>query len=731
MKHRNSLCAYPDPVTPRASPENLAQVDYDPFYIMPASLPPAPRVFATAAHLERARQRLAAGIPVDVQCLARLVSACQLDESLPELKADRPNPDWGGPLLPLLQTAFFNALAWRLNDDARHRERALEALRCAAQASAGKTDWNGNEHNEAWAAGRAYDLLAGSGLALADNRAFRGLLKVLLKAMNKANHRSCNNHNSMQMAGRMTLAAALGDRQAIHDVFYGCKRGGRWRYGMIHLLRHDFLSDGLHWEGCAGYHMLVMMMVCECFTIMEHLGVDLWRRGWPALMQDDGFDEHRGWGPKGDKTLMAAFDGMLCQVFPNGDYSLLHDNGLGNLRGASVWWNVFGKAFEVYGEPRYAWALKHINGGVPATASGPVPKWFESKAFCVDFVRLEARDLPAGESPLMRERAISLVGRQQAGCSLFPVSGNAVLRSDPLDEQAPAAFLYWGPHWAGHRGPAALHLDLYALGQRITDAPPVGSSGYTDPRHLTWRRATLAHNTVTVDERPMFPFDFETTSIYECDHWRDTISDGVLESFQAGAGVKAVRASNDNVYRGVKLDRTVAVTREFVLDVYRVTAAQPRLLDWAIHCHGRFAALKDKATPVDLGQQPGYRHLSKARMLPPQGGWVSLPFKVDKAQACCSLWLGGAPEARVIMADDLDRGEELPYGALRSYGPQTCLLVRSRAASALFVSLWSFGAEVAGKAVRGGAGEDVTVELQVGGQVQRWCFPAHGEVVRK
>jgi hypothetical protein len=705
----------------------LARVDYDPFRVMPDRLPPAPRVFATAAHLKRARQRLEQGSVVDRHCLDSLVRMCRLDEPLPELQTANEHPDWGGPLMPWLESAFNNALVWRLTDDPRHRARAIDALRRSVHACTQITSWTGHENNEARAAARAYDLIVTGGLDKADNRAFRAMLRTLIKAVDHAGHRSCNNHNSMQMSARLSLAAALGDRQAIHDSFYGCQRRGRWRYGLIHLLRHDFLADGMQWEGAPAYHMLVVMMACESFTIMEHLGVDLWHRAWPSLMQDDGFDDHRGWGPKGTKPLTAAFDAMLYQVFPNGDYSLLHDSGLGNLRGAGAWSNVLGKAFEVYREPRYAWALRQINRGVVASAGGPVPAWFAEDRFVADFVRLEMRDFPVGENPLGGDRALSLTGRHEAGCSLFPTHGSALLRSDPLDERAPAAYLYWGPHWSGHRSPAALHMDIHALGWRVTAAPHLYDAGYGDPRHKTWFRSTLAHNTIAVDERSMFPYDFDGASLWECDHWRDTISDGVLESFQPGKDLKAVRASNDNVYSGMKLDRTVAVTRDGVLDVFRVTAGQPRLLDWVVHCLGLFRAFPTSET-VDMGSQPGYRHLEGARMLPAQRGWATLPFTLGEAPACCSLWLDGAPDARLIVADDPAPCQRKPYGELNVPLPRTSLIVRTRAASALFVSLWSFGSDVTGGAVRGQAGTDVTVDLSIKGRSQRWRLPLRGEV---
>lgn len=718
---------YPDPITPRAHPDLLAQVDYDPFDIMPTTLPSAPRVFTTGPQLERARQRLAQGNATDQDCLARLITACELDEALPSAAPPTEHPDWGGPLLPWLQAAFHNALAWRVTDDVRHRTRALEAMRLAAQGCADTPAWNGYETNEANAAGRAYDLLATPELEAEDDRRFREMLNALMTAQDFGNHRGCNNHNTMGMAARMSVAVALGDRQAIHDVFYGTQRGGQWRYGMIHTLRHDFLADGMQWEGTAGYHNLVLGMVCECFTMMEHLGVDLWHREWPALMQDDGFDEHRGWGPKGMKALTAAFDALLYQTFANGDYSLLHDQGLGNLRGAQPWWPVFNKAFEVYGEPRYAWALRQINDGKIATAGGAMPKWFAGERDAPRFVRLEGRDLPAGENPLATDRQLSLTGRHVAGCSLFPSHGSAVLRSDATDENALGAYLYWGPHSAGHRAPAALHLEVHAGNQRITNAPHLYADGYQDPRHLTWARTTIAHNTVTIDQESMFPYDFPSESLWECDHWRDTISDGKLLCFQPGPDFQAVRAANDNVYRGVELDRTVVLTPQYLLDVYRVTAERSHLLDWAMHCHGKFAAAPD-SEPIDLGQNRGYRHLEDARIQPQDGPWLTVPFQLDTLAARADIWLG-TPKAKLILAHDPEPDSRRPAGDQTDPEPRTSLIVRTETNSALFISVWSFNNIAAtGGEVTGSADADVTVEIAAGSHSSRWSLPLSGDV---
>lgn len=718
---------YPDPITPRAHPDLLSRLDYDPFKVMPARLPSAPRVFTTSQRIDRARARLQAGSVVDRDCFDRLVAACELDKPLPPLPPVDGPPDWGGPLLTLLRPAFHNALAWALTDDARHRERATDALRRVGLACP-YYGWTGHEHQEAELAARTYDLLAASGLSPADDNHFRDMLWVFLAGLDKAEHRGCNNHNSMNLAGRLAVGVALSHHQTIHDSWYGCQRAGQWRYGLIHILRHDFLADGMQWEGTMGYHKVVLRNIAECLTIMENLGVDLWRREWPSTLQDEAIDEFRGWGPKGHKPLTAAFDAFIYQAFGNGDYTLLHDEVLGNLRGAGAWWRLFNKAYEVYREPRYAWALRHINRGQVATAEGPVPVWLEDSFGAMEFVRLEERDFPAGEEPFSQDRRLSLSGRHQNGCSLFPANGSAILRHDPSDANAPGARLYWGPHWAGHRSPAALHLDIHAHGRRLTTAPHLAQAGYDDPRHLTWIRTTIAHNTVTLDQQPMFPYDFPTQSLWECDRWRDGISDGTLELFQTTAAFKAVRASNDNVYPGANFDRTVVLTGDYLLDVFRVMADRPRLMDWAMHCHD-LNLDTGAGDAIDLGQNVGYRHLTNGRLHPKDGGWATLSLGSAGEQA--HIWLDGAPESQLILAQDPEVDGRTPIGDANPPQPRTSVIVRSRTAQALFVSVWNFSEAAATPvAVEGDAGTTVKIEVRTKDGTAVWTLPLEGEVTQ-
>lgn len=711
---------YPDPITPRAFPEILARLDYDPFHVMPEGFGAAPRVFTSGAQIERARGRVAAGVPADTEGLRQLLTSCRLGEPLPGYKDEGGPPDWGGPLLPWLNLAFRNALAAHLTGDGRHRERALEAMRLAAAGAERISRWTGHEHNEAIAAARAYDLLAASPLNPDDDNAMRGMLWLFHHGLDYLDHRACNNHNVMNATGRLAIAVALGRRQWVHDTFYGCLSQGRWRYGLVHTLRHDFLADGMQWEGTVGYHQLVLGLVCECFRMMERCGVNLWRRQWAQSLKDEGFDEHRGWGPKGSKSLAAAFDALLYQAFTNGDYSRLHDSGEKNLAGTCCWWTVFNTAHEVYGDARYAWALKRINGGKAASADQASPPWLSGNHAGLEFVRIEAREYPEGESPFATDRDFAPAGRHVAGCSLFPVHGAAILRADPADPAAPGVHLYWGRHWSGHRSPAALHLDIHAFGRLLTSTPFV-SLGYRDARHLTWNRTTIAHNTVTVDESPMFPYDAEGDSIWEYDLWRDSVSDSTLESFQASAAFSAVRVSNDNVYPNVRLERSVLLTREYVLDIYRVKAQRERKLDWALHGSEDMRFEAGKGEQVDLGSRRGYRHLARAVRQETGAEWTVLPYRVGEASGQVALWMGGSPQMSLILATDpVPEGSELPAHS-------STLMLRTASAEATFAAVWSFDARrPVTAAIRDDAGA-LRIDLASSRGRESWRLPQAGE----
>ncbi len=708
--------AYPDPVNPKSDPILLQTVAYDPFQLMPAGLPEHPRVKFSGARLARARARIAAGEPADAAGYAALLADCGRAEPLPESIA-HPDPQQG--LAGIVNTAYKNALVFLLNGQEAHRICALAALRLAADAVA-RQPWGGFDGGGFGTLAAAYDCLAATQLTAEDAARFSALLLSMVPVLDGFSHRGCNNHNAGIQLARLAVGAALGRQDLIHDALYGLERGGKWRYGFIHLLRHDFLADGMHWEGSLGYHLCVLNAVAEAATILENCGVDLWRKELPALMQNDAHDEHRDYGPRGRKCLQAACDIFFYQMFPNGDYSILHDQILGNLRGVGCWWPLMPKAFEVYGDPKYAWLLNRIIREYPDARSS-LPPWLRGSD--AEFIRLETRQYPAGDFALSREARISLTGRQEGGCTLLPAYGAAILRPEPDRPDSLAASLYFGPHNAGHRSPAALHLEIHAGGQRITQAPHIYEAGYADPRHLLWNRTTIAHNTVTMDERAMFPFDFDTNSPWEWDIWRDNISDGELLAFQPRETWKTVRARNGNVYPGIQLDRTLAVTPDYLVDIYRVLGSEPHQYDWAVHCHGDFQRPAE-AEPASLGDKRGYRYLTDAWADPVRRGWAEVPFQVGQIAARCRIRMPEGQDARLVLARDPLPDKRTPIGDSLPPLPRTTIMVRTRAAQALFLSVWNFdGRQLAPELESGTADADIRLRVRRAGGAERWVFP--------
>jgi len=715
--------------------DRLQDVSYDPFGLMPRDLPPHPRVLLTRERLARTkrliRERKWARTAMD-RLIASARSLSGLPDTLPVPADPRLNAE-------IIRHALHNGLAHLLTGRARYRNSALAAFRLLAVAylqwpilpdGARAYAYSLADTRMTVEIGQTYDLLAAAGLDGRDDGLFRELLAGTRQTFHAQPHRTCGNHNTWGLVAGLSVAIAAGDRQWVHDALYGCDGGGGWRYGLVHQLRHDILSDGLQWERGPGYHFYTLMGLVEMAWMLRNVGVDIWHVKPPTATDSDGQDLHRAYGPEGEtKCLKAAFDAPLYATFANRDLSLLHDSGLANLRGVWVWGPIYELAYEAYRDPRYAWVLNVVDREYPEREHRGLPMSLHASRGVADFVRLNRVNFRAGRFSLTRDCAFSLTGRHVHGCTLFATTGQALLRAGRPDEMAPAAYMFWGPHSAGHQSPASLHVDLHAQGRRLTDAPRSG--GYEDSLHLTWVRTTIAHNTVTVDERAMFPCDQESESIWEADSWRERPSDGTLELFQPEGPFKAVRASNANVYPDVRLDRTVILGRRYVLDVFRVLSSDEHLYDWAMHCLGR-ACVPAEARETQLGERRGYRHFSNARELPGTARDVTLEWAFEGRTTHAQLVVPAG--GRVVLAEDPDGSKGQNLGELRLCWPRSTVVVRARGRSVLFASLWQWAPRVEPQAclrrVEGGPDEDVSLEVSGDTAVTTFRLPMRPPVVR-
>lgn len=728
---------YPDPTTPKADPEAVMRLDHDPFHLIPADLPPHPRVLARPDRIARFQQE-PSRFPWRNRALERLTEVAGILHDLPEkpdITADRARN------LRIMRGVESTALLGLIRRSPAGRARALAGMRWLARAYLA-TPASGAAHaaphdiaETAFCrdAAIAYDLLAATGLSEADDALFRALFQAMIRVLDANGHRDCGNHGTWSQVGRLAIGSALGDRQIIHDAMYGSMSAGKWRYGLMHALRHDFLADGWHWERVLGYHVFTLMVMTDAVDLLQGLGIDLWRRDWPAAEQNDLHDLHRGYGPPGSRrSLKPMFDVVIYQMMGRGDYSLLSDSRLVNVRGLGIWGTLFNLAYEAYRDPAYAWLLNRLESdplpravpGLPATLQGQADSVAISP---LDFIRVSQARYPRPVQPWAHNRSLGSCGRHADGISHFPIQGSAVLRARPSHIETPAAYLFWGPHSAGHQSPAALHLDVHDGTQPMTTAPTMFNS-YDDALHLKWIRTTVAHNTVTVDERPMFPYDFDGTSIWEADTYRDRISDGECLGWGRCGAARYVRSRNAQVYPGVILDRTVLLAGDYLLDIFRVISRESHRYDWAVHGAGMPEVRG--AQPVSrVGTGRGYEHLARPMRVPVTGRYSLVEWVQAKRYRRWMIW---TPRGReLFLGTDPSYAKAPILGGVTPMPPVFTLLAREQARETVFVSLcsWNRGADrrLAVSGV-GRAQGDLSIRVSGARGESRWVFPYRSEM---
>ena len=495
---------------------------------------------------------------------------------------------------------------------------------------------------------------------------------------------------------------------------------------MIHQLRHEFLADGLQWERAISYHAYTLTAFVEMLDLMLNVGVDLWNAKLPPLWQNDGYDEHRDYGRQAEETrsFKAAFEILLYLAFPNGQFSMIGDSNFGAIQGiAQACGTIFERAWQVYRDPRFAWLIRRVEAEAPEAVRSimpgvPIGLLLNGGR---DLFRVERKRLPRGDFDLNRAERLSSAGEHRRGCSSLNAYGATLLRSRGDDLQAPAAYVFWGPHSAGHQNPCPLHLELYG-GQAIrSPAPRSAFWDESDPLYPNWKRTTIAHNTVTVDETPAFPYDVKTDSIWEADPWRDQISDGERIGFDPdGAAFKAVRVRNRRVYPGVVLDRTVLVTPRLALDVFRCHSAVVHTFDWVMHVIGTPAGLNawPKAPPL---KGRGYDQWQDVRRAPMPRTGLCLKWEAPEGMTRASIRTPNRP--RVFLGRDPE-SKFRAVGQVEPAGVRHAVRVRIRGREALFVSAWTFdGTPVVITGLKGAARTEVRIRLRAGQHETNWMVP--------
>jgi hypothetical protein len=135
--------------------------------------------------------------------------------------------------------------------------------------------------------------------------------------------------------------------------------------------------------------------------------------------------------------------------------------------------------------------------------------------------------------------------------------GFGILRTPAADGSGnQGLILSYGPT-ASHGHPDKLHIDLYAMNDVLMPTPGVNFP-YNNPNIPKWLHTTLAHNTLTVDEKSQ---DYLGANQKSTAH-----ADQVV--FAPAATVGLERAWTDSVYPGVTMDRAIFMTENYMADIF-------------------------------------------------------------------------------------------------------------------------------------------------------------------
>jgi Heparinase II/III-like protein/Alginate lyase len=191
----------------------------------------------------------------------------------------------------------------------------------------------------------------------------------------------------------------------------------------------------------------------------------------------------------------------------------------------------------------------------------------------------------------------------------YPLVGFGVLRTPAArGDGIQNLILSYGPS-ASHGHPDKLHIDLYAFNDVLMPSPGIQFPYVGNALLSTWYKTTIAHNTLTVDEK--------VQEFHEHDAKRpDVRADQAVYGPSESVGVQ--RAWTDSAYPGVTMDRAVFLTTHYLADLFGAFSDMPHRYDLAWHIRGYPSSnLKFTAGPFPDPPSNGYNVLTDVRQAPP------------------------------------------------------------------------------------------------------------------
>ncbi|MBI4579531.1 MAG: alginate lyase family protein [Planctomycetes bacterium] len=613
-----------------------------------------PRMFITPDEISRAKSRAAAD-PRDRAIRDRLAAEAdkhlalpieRIDESWWQTTKDKrweetyPEVYLNTGVIPgrYARAAAGLALAWRQTDDARYADRAVALLMNLAPYSFAPEHYDVGMNYSVWSIDvlRAYDLLGGR-LDAQQRGRLDAFMTRLAAAVAKndaywiANNigGGINNH----LAWHKMMLGLLGLFYDRPDLVDHCLNGPR---GLVPLLADGLVDDGLWCESSLVYQFAAiapMLLLADCQHRMNR------HPGLHEITAANG------------RTLKQSFDAMFNVLAPDGMIPPIGDaygsrTPLWKVSSYEYGWNL-------WGDPRYAWLIRR----------NPEPSSY------LLTTALAPADAPA--PPI--------------GSILLPEHGYAFLRSHRDGE-------YWGNREARcamltydrsgvHANADKLSLMLFGLNRMLVsdvEGKATVPHAFSSQIQRELNRGGLSQNTVMIDGADQ-RCGSEMLDLVE---FRD-LPDEKRVTAADGRGL---------LYPGVRQMRTIAMTPDYVLDVFQVDCGQQtRQIDWIVHVMDERATAPPERNPLVAMAEPFE--------LPPTGAyrWLWHPRSVVPDGPIAMEWFDGQDRLALHMPNpDFERVIFCGYPADDQPGSRNVpmMIVRAQAPRATFVAVWLVGDRV-------------------------------------
>jgi hypothetical protein len=350
---------------------------------------------------------------------------------------------------------------------------------------------------------------------------------------------------------------------AMMGVFYDrpelVERALRGPKGVEDMLAQGFKDDGLWLEGSIPYQFAETTPLLLLAQVLENAR-------WPERLFN-----HRA---ANGRSLRQSYDALIPLLFPDRTLPTIGDCYARRPHiGQNPDWEIL---FRQYRDPVYAWLITEGGKRTAQALFSGVPV------------------LPRGLAPAQRSR-------------LWPEMGYAALRSNEGKR-------YWsGKGWSVfatfsgqpvHEHADKLSLILFADGHLWLpdcEAKTSAEHAFSSATQGQLNRSTICHNTLLVDGHSQ--------------RFAGTRLD--LIEFTNAPGLKRVTLADlhGRLYDGVRQSRTLIVTRDYVLDFFQASSAEPHDFTWLTHVDGqRVAGSVAGTTPVKLPAEAPWSYLREPKV---------------------------------------------------------------------------------------------------------------------